>query len=131
MERTEILSWFFGIGAMFSLFLVYQQKQRKKLLVCKLCADLCWVAHYLCLGACGGVIPNFIGIFRELIFISREKRRWANHIFWPIFFICLIFLGITSFDNTINISARLYEFLFKTINNHDSCLHDIIHNYPL
>ena len=103
MERTEILSWFFGIGAMFSLFLVYQQKQRKKLLVCKLCADLCWVAHYLCLGACGGVIPNFIGIFRELIFISREKRRWANHIFWPIFFICLIFLGITSFDNTINI----------------------------
>lgn len=104
MECTEILSWFFGIGAMISLFLTYQQKQRKKLLMCKLCADLCWGAHYLCLGAYGGVIPNFIGIFREIIFINREKRKWANHILWLILFICLIFsLGITTWGNSINI----------------------------
>ena len=99
-----ILSWFFGIGAMLSLFFLYQQQSRKKLLACKFCADVCWVFHYLCLGAIGGAIPNFVGIFRELVFANREEQKWANHTAWPLLFITMNFaLGLASFRTPINI----------------------------
>ncbi len=100
----EILVWVFGIGAMISLFSIYQQKSRKNLITAKLCADVCWVGHYLCLGGIAGVIPNFLGIFRELIFIRREKDKWANKIIWPIIFIAAGWaLGISTFKNAFNI----------------------------
>ena len=99
-----ILSWFFGIGAMLSLFFLYQQQSRRKLLTCKFCADVCWVFHYLCLGAVGGAIPNFVGIFRELVFVKREEKEWANHTAWPIGFIAVNFaLGLASFRTPINL----------------------------
>ena len=53
----------FGIGAMISLFLIYQQKSRKGILICKLSADVFWIAHYFCLGAVAGMIPNFVGSY--------------------------------------------------------------------
>ncbi len=94
----------FGIGAMFALFLTYQQNDRKKLLICKLCADICWVAHYMCLGASGGAIPNFVGIFRELVFVNRESKRQANNFLWPVVFILANFiLGIFILDSILGL----------------------------
>lgn len=66
-----IITQIFGIAAMIFLFMLYQQQNRKHLLVCKLCADFFWSVHYLFLGAYGGMIPNFVGIFRELVFVNR------------------------------------------------------------
>ncbi len=98
------LAQIFGIGAMISLFSIYQQTERKKLIISKLCADVCWVVHYALLGGIGGIIPNFIGIFRELIFVKREEKSWANKIVWPILFIALGWcLGIFTFKSPINI----------------------------
>ena len=85
----NIIAQLFGIGAMVSLFLIYQQKSRKKLIATKLSADIFWVAHYFCLGATAGMIPNFVGIFRELIFINRKTKKWASIILWPILFILI------------------------------------------
>jgi len=100
----DIISWIFGIGAMASLFITYQQNERKNLILYKMCADLCWVFHYLCLGAYGGAIPNFVGIFRELVFVRRGKARWAESVLWPIVFICANFLlGIRTFEAPINL----------------------------
>lgn len=100
----QILSWVFGIGAMAALFMLYQQTERKRLLGCKLCADVCWVVHYFCLGAYGGMVPNFVGIFRELVFVRRDKARWAGGIWVPIFFILLNWgIGISTFQRPINI----------------------------
>ncbi|MGN0177928.1 MAG: YgjV family protein [Monoglobaceae bacterium] len=87
-----------------SLFMSYQQTDRRKLIAGKLCADLFWTVHYLCLGAYGGMIPNFVGIFRELIFINRDRKKWANYTLWPIVFILLNWgMGISSFKSPINI----------------------------
>lgn len=100
----QIIAQIFGLGAMASLFLIYQQNDRKKLIVSKLCADVCWVAHYLCLGAFGGAIPNFVGIFRECVFINRQSKRWANLVLWPILFILINWgLGVLTFKSAINI----------------------------
>ncbi len=87
-----------------ALFLIYQQKNRKGILVAKLTADVFWVAHYLCLGAFGGAIPNFVGIFRELVFLKRKEKRWAGLVFWPVFFICLnLGIGAFTFRSPINV----------------------------
>lgn len=99
-----VIPWIFGVGAMISLFLIYQQKERKKLLRCKLSADICWVIHYLCLGAYGGAVPNFVGIFRELVFVRRGEKKWAENRLWPVFFIAAnLTLGLLTFNRPINI----------------------------
>lgn len=100
----KIAAQVFGIGAMISLFCIYQQKSRKRLLLAKLSADICWVIHYLCLGGIAGMIPNGIGIFRELIFINRKERAWASSIFWPGLFILINWiLGFHTFSIWYNI----------------------------
>lgn len=99
-----VISYIFGVCAMVALFSIYQQRSRKRMLASKLCADFCWVIHYLCIGAIGGAIPNFVGIFREMIFFNRETKKWASRPFWPIIFIAVnLMLGITTFKSPINI----------------------------
>ncbi len=100
----KIITQIFGLGAMLSLFLIYQQKSRKKILLAKLSADICWVAHYLCLGGTAGMIPNAVGILRELIFINRKDKKWAASILWPILFILLNWiLGFRTFHSWYNL----------------------------
>ena len=100
----EITAWVFGILAMLSLFLAYQQNARKKLLTRKLCADICWVIHYWCLGGYGGLIPNAVGVFRELVFVQRDKHKLANNPFIPVIFILINFsLGMLTFEKPINL----------------------------
>lgn len=86
-----------GIGAMVCLFCMYQQPTRKRLLLLKMGADICWVVHYLCLGAVGGAIPNFVGVFRETVFMHRGKRRWADWKGWPFVFVAVnLALGLVA-----------------------------------
>lgn len=100
----KILAQFFGLLAMIFLFLIYQQNSRKKIILAKLSADVCWVAHYLCLGGIAGMIPNAVGIFRELVFVNRKDKVWASKIIWPILFIAINFgLGMTTFHSLYNI----------------------------
>ena len=100
----QIIAWIFGLGAMVALFSIYQQKSRRRLLFCKTCADACWVVHYFCLGGYGGMVPNLVGILRELVFVQRDKKRWASSIFVPIFFILLNWgIGFSTFSRPINV----------------------------
>ncbi len=110
-----VISWLFGLGAMACLFLVYQQKKRENLLLCKLLADVCWVTHYLCIGAFGGAIPNFVGVFRELVFVHRENKPWANSKIWPVMFITInISLGFITLNSLINLMP-IFASIFVTI----------------
>ena len=100
----QTVSIIFGIGAMLALFSIYQQKTRKGILLSKLSADVCWVVHYLCIGGIAGAIPNFVGIFRELVFVNRKKHKWADFIFWPAVFILInLCLGLRTFNSVFNI----------------------------
>lgn len=93
-----------GFGAMISLFLIYQQKSRKKILICKLSADIFWIFHYFSLGATAGMIPNFVGVFRELVFVNRNTKKWADTPLWALFFIIVNFvLGICSYEQWYDI----------------------------
>ena len=93
-----------GLGAMISLFLIYQQKSHKKILLCKLSADIFWVLHYFSLGASAGMVPNFVGIFRELVFVNRKGKKWASTPLWVVLFISVNFtLGILSYEEWYDI----------------------------
>lgn len=111
----------FGLGAMVSLFLIYQQKSRQGILKCKLSADIFWAMHYFALGAWAGMIPNFVGIFRELIFVNREEKEWAKSHIWAVLFISFnLSLGILSFKNiydVIPITASSFVTIALWINN--------------
>ncbi len=84
-----VLPQIFGALGMVCLYCSYQQTKRERLIACKLGSDVMWAVHYLLLGAVGGAIPNFVGIFRELVFINREKHKWARFPLWPVFFIAV------------------------------------------
>ena len=100
----QTVSIIFGVGAMLALFSIYQQKTRKGIILSKLAADVCWVIHYLCIGGIAGAIPNFVGIFRELVFANRKKHKWADHILWPVLFILINFgFAIRTFHSPFNI----------------------------
>lgn len=100
----KVFAMFLGLGAMLSLFFMYQQEERKNLLMLKLSADICWAGHYFFLSAYAGMIPNFVGIFRELIFVRRNEKSWANSLFWPLLIIIINWLlGFFTFKNIFNL----------------------------
>ena len=64
----------------------------------------------LCLGDIGGAISNFVGIFREPVFINREEQKLANHTAWLLLFIAMNFaLGLASFRTLINIDLHKWK----------------------
>lgn len=98
------LSYIFGGFAMGSLFFAYQKTDRRQLITCKLCADVSWTLHYFFLGAYGGMIPNLVGIFREIIFSHRETWRFADNKIWvAVILVANWSLGILTFKEPINI----------------------------
>ncbi|MBP3918571.1 MAG: YgjV family protein [Clostridia bacterium] len=104
MTPMHWIAQIFGLGAMIALFSIYQQNDRRRLLCCKLTADVCWVVHYCILGAYGGMVPNFVGIFRELVFLQRGKKPWADKPFIPVLFILINWgIGAFTFSSPIQI----------------------------
>lgn len=73
--RMQYIAYIFGIAAMASLFMLYQQKTRARLLVCKLIADCCWALYYLYLGAYGRHDPQPCRHLTRIgIFLPRQKE---------------------------------------------------------
>ena len=77
-----------GLVATACLFISYQQKEKSKLLIFKLAADIAWTVHYIMLAAYGGMIPNAVGIIRETVSLKRNKES-KNKFFWPMLFIVI------------------------------------------
>lgn len=100
----KIVAQIFGLGATISLFLIYQQKDRKGILKAKLAADICWVLHYFCMGGTAGMIPNAVGILRELIFLNRKNKKWADSKLWLLVFVALNWTwGILTFRSGFDV----------------------------
>ena len=99
----NILAQVLGLGGTYMLFTLYQQKERKKLLLRKLCADVLWGIHYVCLGAVAGAIPNIMGVFREIVFMNSDKK-WAKSLIWPAVFIIVSWiLAIISWKSALSL----------------------------
>ena len=86
MNPNEIVSQCFGILGIITSFIIFQQKDRKKLVFFKLISDIVWAVNYFLILAYAGAAIAIIGIFRE-IFAYNKDKKFAKSILWPIFFI--------------------------------------------
>ena len=67
-----------GILGIIVNFLIYQQKDRKKVLRVKLLSDITWSLHYGLLTAFSGMAVTLVGVARETTFIltdNKERKR--------------------------------------------------------
>ena len=74
----KIAGEIFGVLGIIVNFLIYQQRDRKKLLRVKLLSDLTWAVHYGLLTAFSGMAVTLVGAARETTFIltdDKEKGR--------------------------------------------------------
>lgn len=99
----KVFAWIFGISGIVANLVIYQQKNRSKLLTAKLVADILWTLHYAFLSAWSGAAVCAIGVFRETIFINNQKS-WAKSRLWLIFFLmCAVLSALFTWKNIFSI----------------------------
>lgn len=101
LHLQELIAQALGIAGTVMLLTLYHCKTRRKMLWHKWTADLLWSAHYLCLGAVGGAIPNAVGVLRESVFLY--DKPWTRRKLLPVVFIvinwCVAFAsGVNSYS---------------------------------
>ena len=65
----------FGILGILTTVVIYQQKDNQRMLVWKLISDLCWVLHYLALGANSVAVVTIVAIMRSVVLLCR-RHGW-------------------------------------------------------
>jgi len=86
-----MIAMLIGILGITANCVIYQQKNGKNLLLWKLISDILWFFHYLFLGAYSGSAVALIGVFRELVFIKKIKKK-EKIFFFNIFLIRNLFI---------------------------------------
>ncbi len=80
------IAQFVGFLGMAACFMIFQQNERKKLLLWKLTADFLWFLHYVLLGGFSGAAVCVIAMIRGTVYLN-EGKKWANKKVW----ICILF----------------------------------------
>lgn len=63
-----------GITGIIANVVIYLQKNGKKMLLWKLISDLLWVTHYFTLSAYAGMAVAMVGVLRETVFLTQNKK---------------------------------------------------------
>lgn len=83
----KLIAEIIGAVAVISSLVIYQQKRRKKMLICKLLQDLCWGIHYIILGAFSAAATSFICMARSALFYNNDKKFFSSKIWFLIFIV--------------------------------------------
>jgi hypothetical protein len=92
---TSLGSWYliilnaFGVLAIACKIFEYQVKKRDTMFVLVITASLLWVAYFIFYGDFSSALTCLIGAIRLLIFMQRGKHKWADSIWWLVFFLAL------------------------------------------
>lgn len=84
--------WFVqSIGgiALFFAICAWNAETRKRVLDLQTISIIFFIIHYLLLGAFTGAASNGVGAVRNLVFIQKNKKKWASSSFWMYFFMAL------------------------------------------
>ena len=79
----------FGVLAICCKICEYQSKTRAKTLLFAIVASICWVLYFFFYGAFASMLTCLVGVIRLMVFLQRGKHKWADSIFWLIFFLAL------------------------------------------
>ena len=86
VDGLKLAGEIIGVVAIIEGFFIYYSAKRERMLIFKFISDALWLCNLLLLGGITGAILNVISMLRETVFYFRDKRRFANSIFWPILF---------------------------------------------
>lgn len=85
-----------GVVAVILGFINYQVKTREQVLIVHIATTLCFVLHYLCLGAWAGMAMNFVGFVRNLIFYFNGKNGKVSRGLAVCFALIMGAMGVTA-----------------------------------
>lgn len=109
-----------------------QNKKRNNILMFAILGYLCWVTYFILNGDFTSAMVNLIGCIQGIVFMQRDKHKWANSIFWLFFFIAVqlvvaffiwkspfslfsIVAGLISTIAYFVIDEKLYRYLFLAL----------------
>ncbi len=123
---------FIGVLAIVVKIIETQNKKRRRIVLCAILNYFIWVSYFILYGDFTSAIVNLIGCIQAIIFLQREKHRWANSIIWLVFFIAVqigaavftwkspfslfsIGAGIISTVAYFVMNEKLYRYLFLAL----------------
>ena len=81
LSGLNLFAQIIGVIAVTISCVVFLGRKRKTILLCKFTTDVLWFWHYFLIGAYSGAALNILALFREGIFMNKEKK-WASSKFW-------------------------------------------------
>lgn len=90
----------FGVMATILRVIEFQLKRRILSIIFAMMSVSCWVVYFMLQGDLVTSLTNGVCVIQAIIFMQREKHKWANSIFWLFFFIAFqLTIGILFWTN--------------------------------
>lgn len=86
MTLYEILTQVIGFCGMITLFIMFQQNDRKRILIFQIIGTCFFCIHYTMLGTYTGAVLNAIATIRAVIYCNRDIKFFGS-VYWLWFFI--------------------------------------------
>ena len=103
----NILSWIFGCIGLITSFTIYQQKERKRLLIVKLTNDAIWMMHYVSLLAWSAVGMCLIAICRSSVFLYKHKKGTVAKKSLILFLFLAVISAVITWKNVFSLLPSL------------------------
>ncbi|PKM62696.1 MAG: hypothetical protein CVU97_03955 [Firmicutes bacterium HGW-Firmicutes-21] len=99
----EIITMAIGFCGTTMMFLMFQQNDRKRILICQIIGTIFFCIHFFMLGSYTGSALNAIAAIRAVIFFNRDKKLFGS-IFWLWLFIGIcVTAGVLTWEGSISI----------------------------
>lgn len=106
-ENTDtqfIISQIISAVATLLLLLSFQQKTHKRIVIMQAFSGLLFGIQYMMLGAYEGMVCNYIGAVRSVIYSFRGKSKAVDSIFCPVIFAVIFAVsGIITYKNIFSL----------------------------
>lgn len=111
-DAQFIVSQIVSAAATLLLLLSFQQKTHKKIVLMQAFSGLLFGIQYMMLGAYEGMICNYIGAVRSVVYSFRGKSKFVDSIFCPIVFaIIFVISGIVTYKNIFSLLPIVAMFI--------------------
>ena len=92
---SSLGSWYliilnaFGVLAICCKIVEYQIKKRGTMMMIATSASFLWVLYFIFYGDFSSALTCAIGVIRLLVFMQKGRHKWADSIWWLVFFLLL------------------------------------------
>lgn len=106
-DVTEIsFANLFGLIAIVLKVVEFQLKNRNTRITLAIGGNICWLFYFFLKGSYASTISSVIAMSSNIVFMMREKHKWANSVWWLYLFIALTIVNcIVGFADWIDIFA--------------------------